>query len=186
MLKFIILNLFCNLIFGFKHSDICIQTETNCKTISVTKNIRLNCVKAECSGGFKHQCGPTHCAVDIISCDIFRDLNSFLLRSFIMPVMSLRQIRKYLTTLDKIVNCPIVKWNKTDICVKNSNCFQENEHKKIGIFKTINTSVCKCGKKHRFHCFQQFCVTNGKTCNAFGSLLVKNVTDISELGKCDF
>ena len=178
MLKFIIYILFCNLIFGFKHSDICIQSEINCKIISATKNIKLNCMKAECPGDYKHQCGTTHCAVEKRSCDTYRDINSNLLRSYIMPKMSRRHIRNYQASLDKIKNCPIFKWNERDICVKNSNCFQESELiKKNGTLKTLKKTECKCGQQHRFHCYKQFCVTNESTCDAFGRLLIENIND---------
>lgn len=179
--------MFFKLIFGFKHSNICLQTEIHCKSISVTQNIKLNCKKADCPDGFEHQCGKTHCAADKISCDNYRDINSHLLRSFIMPIMSQKHIRKYLTALDKIENCPIFKWNERDICVKNSNCFQENELiKKIGTLKTLKKTECKCGQQHRFHCYKQFCVTNESTCDAFGRLLIENINAIPKLAKCDF
>lgn len=110
MLKFIILICVRNLISGFKHLNICIQIESNCKSISVT-DMRLNCIKLEFSGRFKHQCGSTHCSVDINGCDTFRNFNSYLIGSFMIPIMPSKQIK---IDLDKIENCPIFKWNETD------------------------------------------------------------------------
>jgi len=163
-----------NLIFCIKPSDFC----------------GLKQKLDECQGLFSYKCGSDVCAKNITDCNLFLQMNSYLILLLKIKLIDTKQVDKYkleskkILTFNKHVKKCDIKYRVRDFCLNGRNCTEKKlSNTKLGYKYVTYEADCKCPESHIFSC-GKYCSSSFESCNYFKSneKISKNFKKISKCG----